>query len=63
MAEKHTLEHLRTSRYLSRISDRNIRRVWENAGSRTLNEVAAEKVRQILRTYQPEPLPADVERA
>jgi len=35
---------------------------WQQAGSRSLDEVAKEKVREILATHKPAPLPEAVER-
>ena len=35
---------------------------WQQAGSRSLGEVAKEKVREILATHKPTPLPEDVDR-
>ena len=35
---------------------------WQQAGSRSLDEVAKEKVKEILATHKPTPLPEDVDR-
>jgi trimethylamine:corrinoid methyltransferase-like protein len=35
---------------------------WQQAGSRSLDEVAHEKVKEILATHKPTPLPEDVDR-
>jgi len=35
---------------------------WQQAGSRSLGEVAKEKVKEILATHKPTPLPEDVDR-
>jgi trimethylamine--corrinoid protein Co-methyltransferase len=61
MAEKHTLEHISTERYLSKISDKRTRGDWEKAGSKDLAEAARDRVRSILATHQPDPLPKDIE--
>jgi trimethylamine--corrinoid protein Co-methyltransferase len=60
LGERHTLEYLRTERYLPKISDRNVRKVWERAGSKSLREIAREKAKQILETHHPQPLGPDV---
>ena len=35
---------------------------WRQAGSRPLDEVVNEKVREILATYKPAPFPEEIER-
>jgi trimethylamine--corrinoid protein Co-methyltransferase len=63
MAEKHTLDHITSERYLPKISDKHTRGDWEKAGSKDLAQVARERVKQILATHQPDPpLPKDIER-
>jgi trimethylamine--corrinoid protein Co-methyltransferase len=63
MAEKHTLEHIASERYLSKISDKHTRGDWEKAGSKDLAQVARERVKQILAAHKPDPpLPKDIEK-
>ena len=63
MAEKHTLDHIASERYLPKISDKHTRGDWEKAGSKDLAEVAREYAKQIIATHQPDPpLAKDVER-
>jgi trimethylamine--corrinoid protein Co-methyltransferase len=62
MGERHTLEHISSERYLSRISDKRTRAQWEKLGSKDLAQVARERVREILAIHQPDPLPRDVEK-
>jgi len=62
MAEKHTLEHINSERYLPKLSDKRTRRQWEKSGSRDLAQVARERAREILAAHQPEPLPKDIEK-
>jgi len=63
MAEKHTLDHIASERYLPKISDKHTRGDWEKGGSKDLAKVARERVKQILATHQPDPpLPKDVEK-
>ena len=63
MAEKHTLDHISSERYLPKISDKHTRGDWEKAGSKTLAQVANARTKQILATHQVDPpLPKDIER-
>lgn len=63
MAEKHTLQHITSERYLPRLSDKRTRGDWEKSGSKDLAKVARERVRQIIATHQPDPpLPKDIEK-
>jgi len=55
----HTLRHYK-ERFYPALIDRASFDVWEQRGSKTLAERAAEKVSKILVEHQPEPLPADV---
>jgi trimethylamine--corrinoid protein Co-methyltransferase len=61
LGEKHTVQHFR-ERWMSRLSDISSYETWEKRGSRTIDEVAREKVREILATHKPTPLPEDVEK-
>ena len=60
MAERHTLEHAAKERYIPRISDKTTRNVWEKAGSKSLRQVAKERVEEILAKHKPEPPPTDI---
>ena len=62
MGEKHTLEHMRSERYVPKLSDKRTRGQWEKSGSKNLAQVARERVREILATHQPDPLPRDIEK-
>ena len=61
LGEKHTLKHFR-ERWMSRLSDIDSFETWQKKGSRSIDEVAREKVREILATHKPEPIPEDVEK-
>ena len=61
LGEKHTVQHFR-ERWMSRLSDISSYETWEKRGSRTIDEVAREKVREILATHKVTPLPEDVDR-
>ena len=61
LGEKHTVQHFR-ERWMSRLSDISSYETWEKQGSRSIDEVAREKVREILATHKVTPLPEDVEK-
>ena len=61
LGEKHTVQHFR-ERWMSRLSDISSYETWEKQGSRLIDEVAREKVREILATHKVTPLPEDVEK-
>jgi len=63
MAEKHTLDHIASERYIPKISDKNTRGDWEKAGSKDLAQAARDRAKQILATHKPDPaLPNDIEK-
>ena len=61
LGEKHTLQHFR-ERWMSRLSDTDSFETWEKKGSKSIDEVAREKVKEILATHKVEPIPEDVEK-
>ena len=61
LGEKHTLQHFR-ERWSPKIGDMDSFEAWEQKGSRPLDEVAHEKIKEILATHKVEPVPEDVER-
>ncbi len=61
LGEKHTLKHFR-ERWMSRISNIDSFETWQKKGSKSIDEVAKEKVKEILATHKPEPIPEDVEK-
>lgn len=63
IAERHTVDHMRTEFYEPLISDRADRPSWEEAGRLTATQVAQRKAREILETHQPPDLPAEVDQA
>ncbi|MQY58514.1 MAG: trimethylamine methyltransferase, partial [Clostridia bacterium] len=60
LAEKHTLTHFR-ERWMSKVSDTSSFETWEKKGSKSMDKVAKEKIKEILATHKPEPIPEDVE--
>jgi len=61
LGEKHTLKHFR-ERWMSRLSDIDSFEIWQKKGSKSIDEVAHQKVKEILATHKPEPIPEDVEK-
>jgi len=61
LGEKHTLEHFR-ERWMPKISDISPFETWERKGSKSMDKVAKEKVREILATHKPDPIPEDVKK-
>ena len=61
LGEKHTLKHFR-ERWMSRLSDIDSFETWEKKGSKSIDKMAHEKVKEILATHKPEPIPEDVEK-
>jgi len=60
--QKHTLKHYKTEIWLPEISDKNTYATWQKMGSRSMDKVAKERVRAILATHKPKPIPEDVEK-
>jgi len=60
LGEKHTLEHFR-ERWMSRIDIGSLA-TWEKKGIESIGKLANQKVKEILATHKPEPLPEDVDR-
>jgi trimethylamine:corrinoid methyltransferase-like protein len=47
---------------MSRLSDIDSFETWQKKGSRSIDEVAREKVEEILATHKVEPIPENVEK-
>ncbi|WP_227762020.1 trimethylamine methyltransferase family protein [Zhaonella formicivorans] len=62
LAEDHTFKHFKTESWFPSIINRQRYELWQAAGSKTLTEVANEKVKDIILNYEPEPLPKDVQK-
>ena len=60
LGEKHTLRHFREF-WLPELIDRSKCDDWEAAGAKTLGDRVHEKVINLIETYEPEPIPEDVE--
>jgi trimethylamine--corrinoid protein Co-methyltransferase len=59
LCHNHTLQRMR-SQSQPEFIDRTMRETWEKKGSKDIHEKAMEKVKHILETHKPEPLPRDV---
>jgi trimethylamine---corrinoid protein Co-methyltransferase len=59
LCHKHTLQRMR-SQSQPVLLDRVTREAWEKKGSKDVYKKAVEKVRNILETHKPEPLPRQV---
>ncbi|HHX50530.1 MAG TPA: trimethylamine methyltransferase [Clostridia bacterium] len=62
LAEDHTFKYFKKETWYASLINRQRYDTWKEAGSKTLTEVANEKVRDIIENYEPEPLPKDVQR-
>jgi trimethylamine--corrinoid protein Co-methyltransferase len=60
LCHKHTLQRMR-SQSQPEFIDRTMRETWEKKGSKNLHQKAIEKVKHILETHQPEPLPRETQ--
>jgi trimethylamine--corrinoid protein Co-methyltransferase len=58
----HTLKHFKEPFY-SRLADKGTYSQWQERGATTMEERAARQVDKILSGHEPEPLPAEVQRA
>jgi trimethylamine--corrinoid protein Co-methyltransferase len=59
LGHKHTLKRMR-SQSQPEFIDRTMRETWEKKGSKNAHQKAIEKVKHILKTHKPEPLPQEV---
>ncbi len=62
LGQKHTLKHYKTEIWLPEISDKNTYETWQKMGSKPMDKVAKEKVKEILATHKPAPISEDVEK-
>ena len=59
LVHQHTLEHMR-SQSQPELIDRTMRETWEKKGSLSTYDKAMVKVKNILQTHKPDPLPQEV---
>ena len=60
LAERHTVKHMRQEFFFPKLSDRQKREVWEEAGAKNTRQRANERARQILSEYRPMLLPPKI---
>ena len=62
-SQKHTVNHLRSELFFSKVSDRlPTRDEWLSKGGKDTRERARDIAKEILRKHQPVPIPADVDK-
>ena len=59
LCHKHTLERMRSQSH-PEIIDRSMREAWAKKGSKSVHQKAIEKVKHILETHKPDPLPGEI---
>ena len=62
LGKKHTVKNMGKELYFVGLTDRDTREDWLEKGGKRLDEVATDRVRGILRTHQPDPLPESVQK-
>ena len=60
LGKKHTVMNMNKELFFVELTDRDTREDWMDKGGRALDEIAAERVKEILRTHKPDPLPEGV---
>jgi len=61
LGQRHTMQFLQREQFIPRLSDRQTREKWAEAGGKSMADRAHERVAQILAEHQPDPLPTAVE--
>jgi trimethylamine--corrinoid protein Co-methyltransferase len=56
MSNEHTVRHFRNELWFPGLLDRDFFENWNRAGRKTMHDRASEKLNEILRTHEPEPL-------
>jgi trimethylamine:corrinoid methyltransferase-like protein len=56
LMDPHTLQHLRTERFMPHLLTREGRVTWEAAGAKDMAARAKERAQKLLKTYQADPL-------
>jgi trimethylamine--corrinoid protein Co-methyltransferase len=62
LQQKHTLQHFRSEYFVPSLANRASRFQWEEKGSKSIVEVAREKVKRILAEHEPPGLDEDVKK-
>jgi len=62
LQQKHTLQHFRDEYFFPKLAHRASRFQWEKMGSKSVIEVAREKVKKILAEHEPSPIDEDIKK-
>ncbi|MEM1545342.1 MAG: trimethylamine methyltransferase family protein [Candidatus Methanomethylicia archaeon] len=62
LSHPHTLKHLRSEIYMPEIFNRDSEAKWIRSGKPSVRNSIKRRVREILKTHNPEPLPEDIQR-
>ena len=57
----HTLRHMRSDRYRTKLMTRSARAIWEDSGSKSMRDRAIEKVNDLLEKHVPKPIDENVQ--
>lgn len=61
LAERHTIQHMRSEFFYPRVADRQSREDWEAAGALDARERARQRAKEILATHRPDPIPPEID--
>jgi len=56
LSEEHTFKNFKNEMFMPELIDRNVYANWKKNGSKSLEVRVSEKVKEILKTYEPEPI-------
>ncbi|UCF99133.1 MAG: trimethylamine methyltransferase family protein [Spirochaetaceae bacterium] len=60
LGKKHTVMNMSKELFFVELTDRDTREDWMEKGGRALDAIATERVKEILQTHKPDPLPQNV---
>jgi trimethylamine--corrinoid protein Co-methyltransferase len=63
LKQRHTQQYFRKEHWIPQLTERMPKSEWERFGSKNILQRAQEKVQEILKTYQPEPLDRHIQSA
>lgn len=61
LSHPHTLKHLRDEIYIPEIFNRDSEAKWIRSGKPSIRDIVKRRVREILKTHRPKPLPEDTQ--
>ncbi len=61
LAEKHTIQHMRSEYFYPSIADRGAREEWQITGALDARERARRRAKEILATHHPQPIPPEID--